>query len=94
MQIGGGINDLIARQWNFEILQRLYTFYLTFKVIFITIFIFMQIKLFFWRHSGATFLDNLLFVRQESFPLADKHTSHSELVEITGLFRLSLLALG
>ena len=56
----------------------------------------MQIKLiiFFWRHSGATFLDNLLFVRQESFPLAYKHTSHSELVEITGLFRLSLLALG
>ena len=54
----------------------------------------MQIKLVFWRHSGATFLDNLLFVRQESFPLADKHTSHSELVEITGLFRLSLLALG
>ena len=51
----------------------------------------MQIKLFFWRHSGATFLDNLLFVRQESFPLADKHTSHSELVEITGLASLDCL---
>ena len=46
----------------------------------------MQIKLFFWRHSGATFLYNSLFVRQESFPLAYKQTSHSELVEITSLF--------
>ena len=42
----------------------------------------MQIKLFFLRHGGATFLDNSLFVRQESFPLANKQTSHSELVEI------------
>ena len=46
----------------------------------------MQIKLFFWRHGGATFLDNSLFVRRESFPLAYKQTSHSELVEITSLF--------